>query len=190
MTNLTLKSNHWDYSYENYKDFLAFTTQDINNILANVNPNAPKTLLDIGSGTGQLGREFFLRGYTTVGIDGSNMAIKIAKEAAALYKDSIRYIHKNFEDFSEEESNFGLITCKYVFAFIKDRIQFLEKANELLSKDGTLVIISPDVNKIPKEKAGITVDNGEMLVLLKKIFKVETYERGRDYYYICKKLSV
>ena len=189
MTKLTLTTNHWDHSYENYKDFLAFTTQDVSNILTNVNPSAPKTLLDIGSGTGQLGRELFLRGYTTIGIDGSKRAIEIAKEAAALHEDSIRYIHKNFEDFSEEGSTFGLITCKYVFAFIEDRVQFLEKVNRLLSEDGSFVIISPHVDKIPKEKAGISVDNSEILALLKDIFHVESYERGRDYYYICKKMS-
>ena len=185
----TSNSNLWDSSYENFKDFLAFTTQDISNILKSVEPTTVKTFLDIGCGTGQLGREFFHRGYTTVGIDGSSIAIKIAKEATIYGEDKIKYLHSSFEDFSESEAIFGLITCKYVFAFIKDRPKFLNKVERLLSMDGVFIIISPNINKLPVEKAGIAVDNDEALVSLKYFFEVENYQRGRDFYYVCRKLE-
>jgi 2-polyprenyl-3-methyl-5-hydroxy-6-metoxy-1,4-benzoquinol methylase len=185
-----LNSNHWDSSYENLKDFLAFTTQDINNILKSVESTAPKTLLDIGCGTGQLGREFFHRGYTTLGIDSSSTAIKVAKDATIFNENKVQYLQSSFEDFREKEFTFGLITCKYVFAFIEDRPQFLNKVRRLLSTDGVFIIISPDVDKVAAEKARIAVNNTAMLNLLEDVFKVESYQRGRDFYYVCKKIEV
>ena len=185
------KTNQWDLNYDNLHDYLALSTQDVNNIISITSPDAPKTLLDIGCGTGQLGRDFFHRGYKTIGIDSSAKAIEIAK-AATIFNDVIEYIHTDFENFAikiDSQSTYGLITCKYVFAFINDRKLFLDTVVKLLDPSGIFVIITPDREKIPAEKSGISVPHTDMLALLKSHFAVESYIRGRDYYYLCRHIS-
>jgi 2-polyprenyl-3-methyl-5-hydroxy-6-metoxy-1,4-benzoquinol methylase len=179
--------NQWDTRYDNLDDYLAFTTQDTNNILNTLTPTASKTLLDIGCGTGQIEREFFHRGYTVVGIDSSARAIEIAK-AATIY-DSITYIHSSLEDFatrSDVPSSYGLIMCKYVFAFINDRDFFLNTVKKMLERLGTFVLISPDRDKLPAERSGISIPHEELLAILSTHFSVSYSTRGRDNYYICR----
>ena len=184
-------TNKWDVSYSNSQDYLAFTTQDINTIISAVDPSAPKTLLDIGCGTGQVSREFFHHGYETVGIDGSSKAIEIAK--ASTLQRSISYIHSSFESYVQHNKNsstYGLIVCKYVFAFIEDRNYFLKNVAKLLDPSGTFVLITPDISKIPIEKIDIAVPHEAMLAALSNYFKVEHNKRGRDYYYFCKSIKI
>lgn len=181
------KINQWDLNYDNFHDYLAFNTQDINNILSMLAPNTPKTLLDIGCGTGQVGREFFHRGYKTVGIDSSIKAIEIAK-SATIYSDII-YIHTDIEAFVLQNNNmpsYGLIMCKYVFAFINDHTFFLNAIKKLLDPSGTFVLITPDIKKIPTEKSSIAVPHEKMLSILNNYFTVKHYTRGRDHYYLCR----
>jgi len=182
--------NQWDLNYDDLHDYLAFNTQDINSIFNSISTSAPKTLLDIGCGTGQVGREFYHRGYQTLGIDGSVKAITIAN-AATVHKDII-YTHSSFEEFlqrTEKSTAYGLIICKYVFAFVNDRNFFLSSIKKLLDQSGTFVLVTPDIEKLPAEKTSIAIPHEEMKTVLGDHFEITHYIRGRDYYYLCRNVD-
>lgn len=183
---MTDQDNIWDTNYDKQRDYLAFTTIDINNILSHVLPDAPKTSLDIGCGTGQVPRELFHRGYQATGIDGSIKAIEIAQQSTIYDANGIEYIHTIFESFAPP-TTYGLITCKYVIAFVEDKNVFLQKAEQLLDESGVLVIISPDITSLPPERSSIAMPHGEMLEHLAKVFEVQCEKRNKDLYYFCHK---
>ena len=176
---------HWDEIYDSFKDYLASTTQDINYILSQVSSSAPRTHLDVGCGTGQLCRELFHRGYQSTGIDTSGSAVRLAIEATVC--PEITYLHTDLDRFSKNQSatTFGLITCKYVFAFIEDRASFVEAVRQRLVEFGVFVLITPDPQQLPKEKIAISVPHKELIELLGSAFSVKYLTRGRDVYYIC-----
>lgn len=57
---------HWSKLYEQGRDFRLISSNEINRFLRHVSPDTPKTNLDLGSGTGQLTRELYHRGYKSI----------------------------------------------------------------------------------------------------------------------------
>lgn len=172
---------HWTNYYSQGKDFGLITSQILTKILSNTDPNLDRNCLDIGCGTGQLTRELFHRGYECLGIDISSKAI----EAAAEYTDvtTLRYKHFDIESDDIETlplQPYSLVTCKLVFAFIKNKEEFIKNVLSLLETGGTFVIISPTY-KNPEDAKPIAVDYGATLDLLENNFKnVSTFEVTND----------
>ena len=181
---------HWSKVYDSGRDFTLTTWEEISNFLAELDSSLPKTHLDIGCGTGQLTREMQHRGFTSVGIDASSVAIKIARSLTTAPVDELNYINANIEQ--EQLTNVGLstysvVTCRLVYAFIKDKTGFLRKVAELLDTKGVFVLATPLVNFMPEEKRGISVEDSD-IVLVNKLFKLtRTFETGNIHYFIYSK---
>lgn len=97
-------------------------SQDITRFLSYADSDTPKTVLDIGSGTGQLTRELFHRGYKCVGIDVSLSAVKMAESLTVVPQASVTYLHFDIEndDLGKlPRASYGLITCKLVYASLR-----------------------------------------------------------------------
>ncbi|HEX6461855.1 MAG TPA: class I SAM-dependent methyltransferase [Candidatus Saccharimonadales bacterium] len=180
---------HWSNYYNQGKDFGSITSQALTKLLDFVDQNLPRTCLDIGCGTGQLTRELHHRGYVCVGIDASASAARLAKSLTV--QDGLNYMLFNIEDEaikSLPKQPYSLITCKLVYAFIKDKPNFLSKITNLLAERGTFVIITPLTIDVPPEKRDIAVDFDQTMVELRMAFKtVQTYKKHGITYFICSK---
>lgn len=88
------------YSYKNYDH----ETQIINKLILKYSSNKPKSLLDVGCGTGEHLLSFAKRGYAVTGIDASRSMLGIAKSkqlgaSVKLYQKDARnfHLHQQFE---------------------------------------------------------------------------------------------
>lgn len=72
----------------------------------------------------------------------------------------------DFESDSLGNTKFDLITCKLVFAFIKDASNFIERVRATLANDGAFVIITPTHEQVEEEKQNIAIDHKNTLELL------------------------
>lgn len=67
-------------------------------------------------------------------------------------------------------TKFDLITCKLVFAFIKNPDSFIERVKAMLANNGAFVIITPTYEQVDEKKQNIAVDHTNTLELLEKAF--------------------
>ncbi|MEK7434137.1 MAG: class I SAM-dependent methyltransferase [Cyanobacteriota bacterium] len=105
---------------------------------------SPKTgnALEIGCGTGHLIRWINSKGFNSTGVDISSTAIEMAKEQSIgldlnFFKDDFCYSD------SLKEKKFDLIidgSCFHCIVEDKDRKLFIEKAHNLLRKDGVFIL--------------------------------------------------
>lgn len=183
---------HWNSYYEQNKDFMAALTPSITKFLKYVPKVAPKTALDIGCGTGQLTRELWHRGFKAIGIDVSNTAIDVACSATHVPKESLDYRQFNIE---QDDTNslpfqpYGLVTCKLVYAFMRDKPSFIHKVKQLLDQNGIFVIITPLAEQTPTEKRGITVTEDEITLLQNEFTQLARYDESGLCYFIGKPIS-
>lgn len=168
---------HWTHYYGQGKDFGLITSQALTSVLSNIETNTKKVCLDIGCGTGQLTRELFHRGYECVGVDISSKAIETAKNHTGT--PTLHYLHFDIEN--DDVSTlplqpYSLITCKLVFAFIKNKDNFIDNVRFVMAKGGSFVIITPTYKESSDTKP-IAVDYEATLKLLDGTFKkVSTFE--------------
>lgn len=159
---------YWDQCYGSGRDFQLSSSSAISQFLVFADPSLDKTCLDIGCGTGQLTRELVHRGYKCVGIDASASAIKIAQTLTVAPDSELQYLQFDIENDDINnlpQQQFSLITCKLVYAFIKDRPLFLKKVRQLLAPGGIFVMITPlPENELPERKS-ITVSKPEIEVM-------------------------
>lgn len=177
---------YWNNIYGHGRDFTLATAQEISRFLEYTDQNLPKTCLDIGCGTGQLTRELYHRGYQCVGIDASTTAIKLAQSYTVVPENRLSYVKRDVE--RETINNlplalYSLITCKLVYAFVKDKPAFLERVKQLLAPTGAFVVITPLPEEVPPEKRGIAVSEGEVKLLSGEFRQVALYrDRGLTHF--------
>lgn len=164
----------WNSLYKSGRDFGILPRAVIDIFLNHIDPNAPKTFLDIGCGTGQLSRALHERGYVGTGIDLSEEAILIAssKNGGLTYK---QFDIEN-DDIDLLNGPYGLITCKHTYAFIKNTEHFLYKVSNLLHNNGSFVIITPLVEDVPTSQKSIAVSEKVLKRDLSKYFTI-AYEQ-------------
>jgi len=127
------------------------------------------------------------RGYRAVGIDASENAIRIARSLTTAPSEKLSYVLFDIErdELSDlPDAPYGLITCKLVYAFIKDKPAFLKRVNELLAPQGTFVVITPLPEDTPPDKQHIAVPYEKTLQELRTVFPhVDTYrEQSLTYF--------
>jgi 2-polyprenyl-3-methyl-5-hydroxy-6-metoxy-1,4-benzoquinol methylase len=187
-----LTDQRWSNVYKQGRDFQLVSSQEIDRFLSYALPEAPKTCLDLGCGTGQLTRELYHRGYKVLGIDASNEAIQRAKTLTTVPNERLSYVQVDLEyDNLNEKTNslapYGLVTCKLVYAFIKDKSAFLEKVKTILHPKGVFVVITPMLDDVEEGKKGIAVDD-EALQLFRDHFKDVSIYRLNGLTYIISRL--
>jgi len=179
-------ANRWDTYYASGQDFALETAQGTSRFLSFSDPASPRTALDIGCGTGQLSRELWHRGYTVVGIELSEQAINQARALTVVPANALAYVQFNIEQDSLSllaHQPYGLITCKFVYAFVQSKAAFLERVQRLLAPQGTFVVITPLPESVPPEKQGITVAQDDIDLLGQYFKQLAWYKyRGSGYF--------
>ena len=173
---------YWSRLYDNGRDFTLISSSTLTKLLSFADHTSPKTCLDIGCGTGQLTRELYHRGYQCVGTDASASAVRLASQLTVAPHDQLQYMQFDIEQDDAAklpQQNYSLITCKLVYAFIKDKPAFIKHVKQLLAPGGTFVVITPYVDDTPTERRGIAVDDSE-LQLLAAAFRQEALYKGNE----------
>lgn len=167
--------SYWDECYMDGRDFRILLHESITRLLSYVDSDAEKTCLDIGCGTGQLTRELIHRGYRCTGIDVSPKAIGIASSLTVSGK--ARYVCLDIEqDTWQLLRQYGLITCKYVYAFISNKRSFLQEVAKHLKEGGIFFMVTPLAHDVPIEKRSIAVDFEQTMAELQGVFStVDTF---------------
>ena len=123
-----------EYPFAGYKDVLG----TIYNI---IHKKEKIRILDIGFGTGILTKKLYDDGYEIYGIDFSERMIEIAKEKMPLAK-LIQYDFSKGLPKGMGNIEFDYIISTYAMHHLedKDKIKFINKLNERLSRDGEIII--------------------------------------------------
>jgi 2-polyprenyl-3-methyl-5-hydroxy-6-metoxy-1,4-benzoquinol methylase len=181
-------NQRWDSCYDHDRDFGLMTSHMLTRLLAYTDPNLDRSCLDLGCGTGQLTRELFHRGYSCLGVDFSESAIRLARSLTD-QTSRLKYVRHDIEQPQAADlpqRNYPLITCKLVIAFIKNKEQFLRKVHDLLTPGGTFVVVTPVYIEL-EEQTPISVDFNQTFALMKEVFtRVEHFPgAGNLVYFVC-----
>ncbi len=129
----------------NYK-----TCQLLMNFLKEISQdNIPKTLLDIGCGTGiflYLAKEMEFEVY---GIDQAKEAVHYAKERLGLTNVILGGVGSIL---SQWRSKFDVITCIQILEHVENPRKFISDISELLAPGGALIIAVPNYNRLKLTK--------------------------------------
>jgi len=115
----------------------------------------PLTLLDVGCGTGRLGRRLFDEGFSVVGVDINPEAIGIARELAISAAESGRSLRFEEADFATptalpiDGGPFDIVVCQLVISIIGDvchRANLLRHVRENLRPGGRLFLSASGVS--------------------------------------------
>ena len=123
-----------EYPFAGYKDVL-------NTIYNIIHRKEKAKVLDIGFGTGVLTKKLYDDGYEIYGIDFSERMLEISKEKMPLAKlvqyDFSRGLPKELENIQ-----FDYIISTYAMHHLEDedKIKFINKLEEYLSRDGRIII--------------------------------------------------
>lgn len=101
-----------------------------------LNPGA-RFALDIGCGKGELASYLSDKGLDVLGVDVSDVAIKHARE-----KSKAKFKVADIESLVLN-TEYDLIFCKFVYAFIKDKQKLIDLVAQSLRENGLFVVISP-----------------------------------------------
>ncbi len=127
---------------------MGFNSAHLNSMIEIVGP-PPRTMLDVGCGTGTLVRELIARGYDAYGIDISTDVVIKARELAnrSFGQDlSVRFSVGNFIRHDFGEQTFELIHSNDVLEHIHsdEASDFLSKCRRLMCRNGVLWLITPN----------------------------------------------
>ncbi|MGI5457672.1 class I SAM-dependent methyltransferase [Streptomyces sp. CA-249302] len=141
--------------------------------------------LDIGCGDGALGRYLHADlGYRTTAIDCSSAALKIAQAEQDGSGLVFQQLDIETDDISVlPDAGYALVTCRLVFAFIKNKPAFLDRIRCLLPPGGTLWLVTPLAERLPEERKsiGITVQQAELLTASWSLVRSEDLDSMRCY---------
>lgn len=124
-----------------------------------------------------------------MGVDGSSEAVQRAKQLTVVPEEQLSYAKVDLEhdDLKEKTSAlapYGLITCKLVYAFIKDKLAFLEKTKDLLHPQGLFVIVTPMFEDVDESKKAIATQPEDLQLLEACFKKVTVYKSNGLTYFI------
>lgn len=85
----------------------------------------PKTILDLGCGTGNIASKLSKQGYDVIGVDISADMLTVAKEKAILEKENILYLNQDMREFEL----YGTIDCVIC---LFDSLNYILKESEIL----------------------------------------------------------
>ena len=200
------KEEFWNNSYTNGMKYRQFENDQVEFYIKNKYIHGD--ILDIGCGAGEFSIALAKQGLNVMGVDISDIAIDKAKYNAAQANVKIEFIvgdidtiliknninsNNNIQSINHDAGMYDTVSCKLVYAFINDKVDFLNKVKLLLKKDGTLFISTPVIteenkDKVLKPKICITIDDIKFLkVQFKNVLQINIGSNayGDEYIIVC-----
>jgi len=136
--------------------------------------NSDKVLIDLGCGTGNSLLKFVQKGYSVIGVDISDIALKEAENL--LKKENVKnyVLHcMDLDEFKISEKA-DIVFSKLTIAFVQDKPKFIENVKKIMKDNGVFVLITPvlysGIQYTKEDKPGIAVKYDEIYNLLKESF--------------------
>ncbi|MFG2846339.1 class I SAM-dependent methyltransferase [Kitasatospora sp. NPDC048296] len=137
-------ADHWNGHYQQGKDFRPVTEPEVRLLTEHLAPGTGRRALDLGCGTGEYAAALHDLGFTTTGVDFSQVAVATAQA---------RHHDRNGLDFRLLDVNrggldllpaaeFDLITCRLFLAFV-DLVPTVAGTRHLLVPAGRLLVTTP-----------------------------------------------
>ncbi len=131
------------YNYINYNYPVAFHRQRIILKILRKNNKRKLNILDIGCGTGDNLIEIAKLGHSVVGIDSSKKMLNLAKKKIMKLKPKIRnnisLINESIMNY-KMKNYYDVCICMGVIGYMDSENDFLKLINNLLNKNGKLII--------------------------------------------------
>lgn len=102
-----------------------------------------QSLLDIGTGTGFLGRKFAEKGLEVTGVDIANELLNVAKKLDKEQGLNITYVSSKAESLPFDENSFDIVTAAQCWHWFNS-VEVLHEINRVLKKNGKLIILHLD----------------------------------------------
>src|SRR5579863_2012946 len=118
------------------------------------------TVLDLGTGTGTLGRGFARRGCSVTGLDPAQPLLDEARRIDAEAGLATTYVLGRAEDLSFDDATFDIISAGQCWHWF-DRVRVAEQCRRVLKGGGRIVIAHFDWIPLP----GNVVDATERLIM-------------------------
>lgn len=135
------------------------STPQLDRFLAEVRETAssgpPLALLDVGCGTGQLGRRLYDQGFSVLGVDVNPVAVRLARELAVQDDATGRSLRFVEGDFAADHGPriaggpFDVVVCQLVLSIIgvaRQRTNLLRRVRENLRPGGRLYLSASGVS--------------------------------------------
>ena len=103
------------------------------------------SVLDFGCGDGTIANGILAKAKKVVALDVSDQAIKVAEEFNS--HPNIKYLHTTIEGYTSEEK-FDTILMFEIIEHVFDPQSIFHKAGDLLKKEGTLVMSTPNFMRL------------------------------------------
>jgi len=168
------------------RDFTSLNEVFLNDLLGNIKSKInkePKTLIDLGCGTGDVLLKFAKKGFDITGVDYSEVGLKKAEDR--LKKSGINNFNLTNCDLDDLniEGKFDIVLCKLTYAFVKDKDIFLERVKGLMKDDSVFILITPvlhdKIKYLPEDKPDIAVDFEETKhMLAKHLYEVKEFHHN------------
>lgn len=179
---------HWDDVYKNGRDFKVLNLVFLDELLKRIasGGTAIKSALDIGCGKGDVVIKLAKKGIRSTGIDVSDVAIAVAKEAAAAsgVSDKASFVAGDAESGGIPNEKYDAVFSKLTIAFIGDKKKPLDIVKEHLAPAGVFVLITPvlfDGYDYSDRLKAISVPYGELKTMLGDVFGL-VEEFNREYF--------
>ncbi|MGX4667941.1 class I SAM-dependent methyltransferase [Cerasibacillus sp. JNUCC 74] len=102
-----------------------------------------QSLLDIGTGTGFLGRKFAEKGLEVTGIDIANELLNVARKLDKEQGLNITYVSSKAENMPFAKNSFDIVTAAQCWHWFNS-VEVLHEIKRVLKKDGRLIILHLD----------------------------------------------
>jgi SAM-dependent methyltransferase len=170
--------NKWDNIFLQGIDFARLNELFFENLfqeLAKRLGRAPRTLIDLGAGTGDTLLKFGRKGVAVTGVDFSQVALQKADEVLHEAGIQAKLIVVDFEELEKIEGIYDVIFSKLAYAFVKDKQKFFRNIKNLMHEKSLFVLMTPvlhtGITYAETDKPEIAVDFEETKKLLKQNFK-------------------
>ncbi|MFF1814711.1 class I SAM-dependent methyltransferase [Streptomyces sp. NPDC058251] len=160
--------SYWNPLWESGRRYRSLVPEETGRISELLGAGRNRPALDIGCGDGSLARRLHHElGFRTTGIDCSPAALASAETA----QDAIAGPRFQRLDFEADDLGalpdpaYVLITCRLVYAFIKDKGAFLDRVRHLLAPGGVAWIATPMAGRLPAERRSIGITEEDEALL-------------------------
>ncbi|MFD2305049.1 methyltransferase domain-containing protein [Enterococcus termitis] len=163
----------WDaQTYNTTHDFIFKYGEGLLQLL----PKAPKKVLDIGSGTGELTKQIAQLGHNVTGIDQSRTMIEQAKQSFP----ELTFIQGDILAPVKEKGTYEVVFSNAVFHWISDQDRLLQHIHQLLIAGGELICEFGAVGNVQKIREAFREELASYDIVLEEPFCFTSAEDYRS----------